>query len=172
MASLERRRWNSEASLELSLPRLVRRSCNYDAHIPDKLGHRRFTFDGAVTADLTDAEHSIVRLDNHAVALVDTEALARLLLRAEAVASSKIEGLEVGARPFSEPRPVDSKANKSMTSRRLMSSRTSTHCHLRRALSAKIAQLRLLFSSRLTTVSWQPAATKSTPARLEQDRTG
>ena len=31
-------------------------------------------------------------------ALADTEALARLLLRAESVASSKIEGLEVGAR--------------------------------------------------------------------------
>ncbi len=98
MASLERRRWSSEAALEFSLPRRDRRSCNYATYIPDKLGHRRFTFDGAVTADLTDAEHSIVRLDKHAVALVDTEALARLLLRAEAVASSKIEGLEVGAR--------------------------------------------------------------------------
>jgi hypothetical protein len=31
-------------------------------------------------------------------ALVGTEALARILLRAEAVASSRIEGLEIGAR--------------------------------------------------------------------------
>ena len=33
-----------------------------------------------------------------ASALADTEALARLLLRAESVASSRIEGLEIGAR--------------------------------------------------------------------------
>lgn len=98
MARLERRRWTSTSALEFSLPRRDRRSCNYDVYIPDKLSRRRFTFDGSVTADLTDSEHSIVRLDKHAVALVDTEALARLLLRAEAVASSKIEGLEVGAR--------------------------------------------------------------------------
>ncbi|HEY0938349.1 MAG TPA: Fic family protein, partial [Trebonia sp.] len=44
------------------------------------------------------AEVAISRLDAAAVALADTEALARLLLRAESVASSRIEGLEVGAR--------------------------------------------------------------------------
>ena len=98
MANWERRRWSSEAAFDLSLPRRERRSCSYDAYIPDKLSSRRFAFDGAVTADLTDAEHSIVRLDKHAAVLVDTEALARLLLRAEAVASSRIEGLEIGAR--------------------------------------------------------------------------
>jgi Fic family protein len=40
----------------------------------------------------------MTRFDAKAVALADTEALARLLLRAESVASSKIEGLEVGGR--------------------------------------------------------------------------
>jgi len=43
-----------------------------------------------------------VRLNERATALVDTEALARLLLRAESVASSKIEGLEVGPRRLLE----------------------------------------------------------------------
>ena len=37
-------------------------------------------------------------LDTEAATLADTEALARILLRAESVASSRIEGLEVGAR--------------------------------------------------------------------------
>lgn len=37
-------------------------------------------------------------MDAEAPSLIDTEALARILLRAEAVASSRIEGLEVGAR--------------------------------------------------------------------------
>jgi Fic family protein len=54
--------------------------------------------DGDVLADVTDAETAVARFDAKAVALADTEALARLLLRAESVASSKIEGLEVGGR--------------------------------------------------------------------------
>ncbi len=54
--------------------------------------------DGDVAADVADAEAAIVRLNAEATALVDTEALARILLRAESVASSRIEGLEIGAR--------------------------------------------------------------------------
>ena len=45
-----------------------------------------------------DAEAAIRRLEATAAALTDTEALARLLLRAESVASSRIEGLEIGPR--------------------------------------------------------------------------
>ncbi|MGH3290787.1 MAG: Fic family protein, partial [Trebonia sp.] len=47
---------------------------------------------------MAEAEAAISGLNTIAVALADTEALARLLLRAESVASSRIEGLEVGAR--------------------------------------------------------------------------
>jgi Fic family protein len=41
---------------------------------------------------------ALTRLNAQVTALADTEGLARLLLRAESVASSRIEGLEVGAR--------------------------------------------------------------------------
>jgi Fic family protein len=51
-----------------------------------------------VAADVADAEAPLVRFNATARALADTEALARLLLRAESVASSRIEGLEVGGR--------------------------------------------------------------------------
>ncbi len=54
--------------------------------------------DGDVAADVADAEIAIARFDAAATALADTEALARLLLRAESIASSRIEGLEVGGR--------------------------------------------------------------------------
>jgi Fic family protein len=47
---------------------------------------------------LTEREAAIGRLNTEASALADTEAMARLLLRAESVASSRIEGLQVGAR--------------------------------------------------------------------------
>ena len=51
-----------------------------------------------MAADIADAEADLVRLYEAAGALADTEALARLLLRAESVASSRIEGLVVGGR--------------------------------------------------------------------------
>ena len=54
--------------------------------------------DGSTAADVTDAEVAIARLNREASSLADSEAIARLLLRAEAVASSRIEGLEVGGR--------------------------------------------------------------------------
>ena len=95
MARLEGRRW---AGVESGQTRRDRRPCDYEVYIPDPLVGRRFVLDGDVAADVADAEAALVRLDATAGALADTEALARLLLRAEAVASSRIEGLEVGGR--------------------------------------------------------------------------
>jgi Fic family protein len=80
------------------VPRKDRRSCEYEAYLPDSLADRAFVLDGSVAADVADAERAIQRLNSEASALVSTEALARLLLRAEAVASSHIEGLEIGGR--------------------------------------------------------------------------
>ena len=95
MARLEGRRW---AGVESGQTRRDRRPCDYEVYLPDPLVGRRFVLDGDVAADVADAEAALVRLDATAGALADTEALARLLLRAEAVASSRIEGLEVGGR--------------------------------------------------------------------------
>lgn len=97
MSKLLKRRWRSQVG-GIGLPRRDSRSCDYAAYLPDPLVGRRFTLDGDVAADVADAEAAIGRLDANATALVDTEALARILLRAESVASSRIEGLEIGAR--------------------------------------------------------------------------
>ena len=80
------------------LPRKHRRSCEFEAYLPDPLVGRGIQLDGPVAADVAEAEASMVTMNAQVSALVDTEALARMLLRAEAVASSRIEGLEVGAR--------------------------------------------------------------------------
>jgi len=66
--------------------------------VPDLLVGRAITLQGEVAADLAEAEAAIARFDAEAASLSDTEALARILLRAESVASSRIEGLEIGAR--------------------------------------------------------------------------
>jgi Fic family protein len=54
--------------------------------------------DGETVADVTDAETAVARFGSASTGLANSEAMARLLLRAEAVASSRIEGLEVGGR--------------------------------------------------------------------------
>ncbi len=97
MSKVMKRRWQSDLGGS-GLPRRDRVPCDYEAYVPDPLIGRKIVLDGDVAADVADAEAAIVRLNVDARALVDTEALARILLRAEAVASSRIEGLEVGAR--------------------------------------------------------------------------
>jgi Fic family protein len=97
MSKVLKRKWRPELGGS-GLPRRDRVPCDYDAYVPDLLIGRKIVLDGNVAADVADAEAAVVRLNAEARALVDTEVLARILLRAEAVASSRIEGLEVGAR--------------------------------------------------------------------------
>jgi Fic family protein len=97
MSQVLKRRWHSTIGGS-GLPRRDTRPCDYEAYVPDPLVGRKITLDGSVAADVADAETAIARLNTEAIALVDTEALARILLRAEAVASSRIEGLVIGAR--------------------------------------------------------------------------
>ena len=96
MAKVIRRHWTTDVGAGLA--RRDRRSCDYEAYVPDVLAGRNIALDGDAAADVADAERAIAALDAAAVTLADTEALARLLLRAECVASSRIEGLKVGAR--------------------------------------------------------------------------
>jgi Fic family protein len=95
MSKVGRRRWTSDLAGQTKADR---RSCDYEAYVPDLLVGRSFGLDGDVAADVAEAEAALARLNVEASALIDTEALARILLRAEAVASSRIEGLEIGAR--------------------------------------------------------------------------
>ena len=96
MGNFVRKTWVSEAVS--GVPRADRRSCTYLAYLPDPLANRSISLDGEVAADVADAEAGIARLDTRVSALTSTETLARLLLRAESVASSRLEGLEVGPR--------------------------------------------------------------------------
>ena len=89
-----RQHWTSAIG-GIGTPRRDRAGGPYNAYVPDLLVGRVFQFDGDVAADISDAERAISRLDQRAAGLTNTEILARLLLRAESVASSKIEGLVV-----------------------------------------------------------------------------
>ena len=95
MARFETRRWEGDAA---GLTRRDRRPSDYEIYLPDPLSGRTFSLDGDVAADVSDAEAALLRLNTSGSALAGAEALARLLLRAESVASSRIEGLVIGGR--------------------------------------------------------------------------
>ena len=93
MSRVIRRRWPGNPDAP---SRRGRVPCDYQAYCPDLLAGRRFMLEGEVAAEVAEAEAAVARLNIEVLALTDTEALARLLLRAESVASSRIEGLEIG----------------------------------------------------------------------------
>ena len=96
MSRIVKAKWVPAAAS--GLPRRDRQGCDYEAYVPDPLTGREFVLYGETAADVADAERAVERLQRDARSLSDSEAVARILLRAEAVASSRIEGLEIGGR--------------------------------------------------------------------------
>jgi Fic family protein len=103
MAELLRRRW--EPRFE-GLARRDRQGCNYDAYVPDPLSGWNLTLPSDLAADIADSETAIRDLNQAGTSHVSLEGLARFLLRAESVASSKIEGLDAGPRRLVEAEAV------------------------------------------------------------------
>lgn len=95
MARLEERHWRGDP---FGQTRRDRRPGRYSVYLPDPLVGRRFALDGEVAAEVSAAEVALARFEETGAALAGAEGLARLLLRAEAVASSRIEGLVIGGR--------------------------------------------------------------------------
>lgn len=91
---LIRRIWQHDPSL-YSPPR-HRRACEYEAYIPEPLAEARFSMDARLAGMLADAEAAIHELN--AFARPALGPLARLLLRTESIASSKVEGMQLGTR--------------------------------------------------------------------------
>ena len=102
MARLVSRVWLPK-DVSLSVARRFREPCRYEAYVPDPLSvHRGVLLSDDAGADLAEAEAAIRRLNEVRPNVADSEAIARLLLRAEAVGSSRIEELIVGQRRLVE----------------------------------------------------------------------
>ncbi|MGH9167176.1 MAG: Fic/DOC family N-terminal domain-containing protein, partial [Acidimicrobiia bacterium] len=110
MAELLHRRW--EPRFE-GLTRRDRQGCSYDAYLPDPLAGWDLTLPSDLAADIGDAENAIRDLNQAGTRHVSLEGLTRFLLRAESVASSKIEGLDAGARRLVEAEAVIAEGGKS-----------------------------------------------------------
>jgi Fic family protein len=80
----------------LYAPPRYRRACAYEAFIPSPVAGLSVQLSGAVAGVASEAERVIAELNASAGA--ELAPLARLLLRTESIASSKVEGLQVGTR--------------------------------------------------------------------------
>jgi len=87
--------WQSNAVLDA--PAKYRRACEYDAFIPDPLAKLQFALPLELASLVTEAESAIRNL-NAPAAEHALRPLARLLLRTESIASSKVEGMQMGVR--------------------------------------------------------------------------
>ena len=86
--------WLSNPTLDA--PPKYRRACHYDAFIPELLSRLLVQLPADVAGLVSDAELAIGRLNESPPAVLAP--LARLLLRTESIASSKVEGLQIGVR--------------------------------------------------------------------------
>lgn len=77
-------------------PAKYRRACTYDAFIPVKLQDMPLSLDVRLAGLVSEAEAAIRALND--VAQPAFAPLARLLLRTESIASSKVEGMQLGVR--------------------------------------------------------------------------
>ncbi|MDE3174224.1 MAG: Fic family protein [Gemmatimonadota bacterium] len=88
------RTWQYDPTLDA--PAVYKRACQYEAFVPDELASLSVQLDAQLAGLVSEAEHAIRVLNDEAGPALDP--LARLLLRTESIASSKVEGLQLGVR--------------------------------------------------------------------------
>lgn len=96
MPRLEKRTWKGD--LGAYGGRKSRTGYVYSAHVPDEIAELDPEFPAETAEILTEADRAVVALNRTPPAIDDLEALARQLLRAESVGSSRIEGIELSHR--------------------------------------------------------------------------
>ena len=92
--TLIQRRWAYDPTLHA--PARYRRACSYEAFVPDPIADLELRIDGELAGLISDAESQIQSLNRTSSPALAP--LARLLLRTESIASSKVEGMQADAR--------------------------------------------------------------------------
>ncbi|TVR34740.1 MAG: Fic family protein [Nitriliruptor sp.] len=82
--------------------RAAKAGLSYEAFVPASIADIDVRLSGVAAADVADAEAALARLAHGSAAFPSLEALARRLLRSEAIASSWIEALHVSHRRLAE----------------------------------------------------------------------
>ncbi len=86
--------WQHDPTLHA--PARYRKACKYRAFVPERLAALEVTLDAATAGAVSAAESAVAALNGQAHPALAP--LARLLLRTESIASSKVEGIALGAR--------------------------------------------------------------------------
>src|SRR5580700_1443243 len=79
-----------------TVPARYRRACRYQSFIPDELGALALSLSADTAGVVSEAEHAIRDLNDRAGPALAP--IARLLLRTESIASSRIEGMHLDVR--------------------------------------------------------------------------
>jgi len=77
-------------------PPKYKRACRYDAFVPEPISGIALSLEGTLAGLVSEAEHAIRSLNDKARPALTP--MSRLLLRTESIASSKVEGMQLGAR--------------------------------------------------------------------------
>ena len=91
----EKRTWEAHPELTHAPPR-YRRACEFEIFLPEPLSTDDYALPGELATVVSEAELAIAHLNHSAAAQLAP--LARLLLRTESIASSKVEGMQVDAK--------------------------------------------------------------------------
>jgi Fic family protein len=100
--TLVKRTWEYNPTLDA--PARYRRACHFESHIPDELGGSELHLDARLAGLIAETEHAIRRLNDEGGSALAP--LARLLLRTESIASSKVEGLQMGVQELARAEAV------------------------------------------------------------------
>lgn len=95
MPRYEERLWPGDPTGQ---SRRDREPFRYQAYVPDEIAEADFPLSGPVAQAVTEAERNLAELNRDPPTVDALESVARQLLRAESVASSRIEGLELSHR--------------------------------------------------------------------------
>ena len=90
--------------------RKARQAFSYEAFVPAAIADQDFVLRADVAAVASQGESAVEQLNNYPPAFGSFEALARSLLRAESIASSRIEGLEMSHRRLAKAAYASTKA--------------------------------------------------------------
>src|SRR2546426_7700565 len=149
----------------LDAPAKYRRACKYDAFIPLRLTGLSLKIEATVAGVVSEAEAAI--RDLNAGARPALAPLARLLLRTESMASSKIEGVQTGVRELARAEAkVEAGGKASATALEVLANIDAMQLAMDEASAVdRFARAR---SSQSTAASWNGT---STPSAL-WDRSG
>ena len=88
------RNWQYDPTIHA--PASYKRACRYDVFVPDELSSVPVELNAELVGLISEAEHAIRQLNDEGGGALGP--LARLLLRTESIASSKVEGMQLGVR--------------------------------------------------------------------------